>query len=265
MARPSLGAKIFIVSQDESSWDEEAHSAREAGAEHIAIYLEYPPGNGRLRERQLRRLRNLLKGRRLLLEAPSSWPSLITPHEGLFRLSLEELKETLKVGPPLGAELCILHGGATTLRVGPEAAERLREGLHQLASLARELGLTLTVENLARGYPARAGELEEALALIPGLKLSLDLAQARAGGEEPVELLQRFVGTGRVARVTLEPEEEIGPLLPYLEGVAFLTLAGGFPSGGPSTPGSERWGLVREGLLRLKTALGGGSKPAPPG
>lgn len=253
MARPSLGAKIYIVSQDESSWDEEARSAREAGAEHIAIYLEYPLGNGRLRERQLRRLRNLLKGKRLLLEAPSSWPSLITSHEGLFRLSLEELKESLKIAPALGAELCIFRGGRAPFKVGAEAAERLREGLHELSSLARELDLTLAIENLARGYPSRAGELEEALALAPGLKLSLDLAQARAGGEEPVELLRRLAGTGRLARVVLGPGEEPEPLRGHLEGVGFLTLD--FPPG--ALPEIERWGLVREGLLRLKAALEG--------
>lgn len=257
MARPSLGAKIYIVSQDESSWDEEARSAREAGAEHIIIYLEYPPGNGRLRERQLRRLRNLLKGKKLLLETPSSWPLLITPHEGLFRLSLEELKETLKLAPALGAELCILHGGAAPFQVGAEAAERLREGLRELAPLARELGLTLAVENLARGYPAKAGELEEALALAPGLKLSLDLAQARTGGagEEPVELLQRFAG--RVIQVALGPREKFELFLPHLEGVGFLTLDCPPALGGPSGPESERWGLLREGLARLQAAFGG--------
>ncbi|MGQ9477874.1 MAG: sugar phosphate isomerase/epimerase family protein [Candidatus Bipolaricaulia bacterium] len=251
MARPSLGATIFIVSQDESLWDEEAHSARAAEVEHLTIYLEYPLGNGRLRERQLRRLRNLLKGKRLLLQAPSSWPSLITPHEGLYRLSLQEMKETLAIAQALGVELFILRGGASpfSVKVSPEAADRFKEGLRELASLARDLGLTLAVENLSQGYPARAEELEELLALGLHLELSLDLAQARAGGEEPVELLRRLAGTGRVVRAALGPKDEPGPLLPHLEGVSFLTLS--FP------PGPERWGLIREGLTQLRAAWGG--------
>ncbi len=251
MARPSLGATIFIVSQDENSWDEEARSARAAGAEHIAIYLEYPLGNGRLRERQLRRLRNLLKGKRLLLQAPSSWPSLITPHEGLYQLSLQEMRETLAIASALGVELFILRGGTSPfpVKVSPEAVERFREGLRELAPLARDSGLTLAVENLARGYPVKAEELEELPALGLNLGLSLDLAQARAGGEEPVELLKRLVGTGRVVRVALGPKEELEPLLPHLGGVSFLTLN--------SPPGPERWGLLREGLARLRAAWGG--------
>jgi sugar phosphate isomerase/epimerase len=256
MARPSLGTTIYIVSQDENSWDEEARSAREVGAEHITIHLEYPLGNGRLRERQLRRLRNLLKGKRLLLRAPSSWPSLITPHEGLYRLSLQELKETLALAPALGVELFILRGGAAPFQRGvePIATGQLREGLRELGSLAREIGLTLAIENLSRGYPSRAGELEETLAFAPspGLKLSLDLGQARAGGEEPVELLRQLTKTERLVRVALGPGEELRPLLAYLEGVAFLTLD--FPPRG-ALPQPGRWSLIQEEILRLKAAL----------
>jgi hypothetical protein len=246
MERPSLGVSIFIAGEDEKLWDEEARRARATGAEHLALYLEYPPGNGSLRERQIRRLRNSTKGAKLLVQAPASWPSLITPNEQLFRLSLQELKETLFVAAKLGAELFILHGGPNpfkALRQLHDAGARFAEGARELLSLAREIGLALAVENLDRGYPSTVEELEGALAL--GLKLSLAIDQASESGQVPLDLLKRF--SGRSARVALGPREEPEPLAAHLRGSGFrgfLTLS--FP------PNPGRWAEVQESLTRLQ-------------
>lgn len=249
MDRPSLGVSIFIVGEDEKLWDEEARQARAIGAEHLALYLEYPPGNGRLRERQIRRLKNATKGAELLVQAPSSWPSLITPHEELLRLSRQELKETLGVAAKLGAALVILHGESNPfplLRDLQDADARFSEGVRELLPLARQLGLALAIENPARGYPATPEELERALAL--GLKLSLALDQARAGGPAQLALWERFAA--RSARVVLGPQQE-PEVAPLREAgfTGFLTLR--FPAH------AGRWAEVREALAKLKASWDG--------
>lgn len=251
MARPSLGVSIFIVGEDERLWDEEARQARATGAEHLVLYLEYPPGNGRLRERQIRRLRNAIRWAKLLVQAPTSWPSLITPHEELLRLSLQELKETLFVAANLGAALVILHGGSNPFpyhRQLHDAGARFSEGVRELLPLAREIGLALAVENLARGYPATAEELEEALAL--GLKLSLALDQASEGGQDLLALLERF--SARAVHVAVGPQEE-ALVAPLRESgfTGFLTL------GFSAHPRPDRWAEVREFLARVKASWDG--------
>jgi len=248
MARPSLGVTIFLAGRDEELWDEEARRAREAGAEHFEVFLEYPPGNGELRERQIRRLRNLIKGVKTLVHAPVSWSSLITPHEGLWQLSLKEVRDTLAVAAKLGAELFTIHGGPLPFprfRRGGDAQERFKEAVERLLPRARELALILAVENLSTGYPVTAEELEEALAL--GLSGSFSVDQAREGGQDPLELLKRLYE--QVAQIALGPRAELEPLVGYLKEAGFagfLTLS--FP------PDPQRWARVRALLVELRGA-----------
>jgi sugar phosphate isomerase/epimerase len=248
MARPNLGITIFLVGRDEELWDEEAHRAREAGAEHLEVFLEYPPGNGELRERQVRRLRNLVKGVKVLVHAPVSWTSLITPHERLWQLSLQEVKETLLVAGKLNSQLVTIHGGPLpfpSFRHGQDACERFKGAVDELLSLARELSLPLAVENLAAGYPSAPEELEEAMAA--GLRWSFNVDQAREGGQDPLDWLKRFYG--RMVRVTLGPQAEPESLVNYLREESFegfLTLS--FP------PDRGRWARVRESLVALREA-----------
>ncbi|MCR4404525.1 MAG: sugar phosphate isomerase/epimerase [Candidatus Acetothermia bacterium] len=249
MERPSFGTSIFIAGEEEQLWDEEVHQARAAGAEHLAVHLEYPPGNGRLRERQIRRLRNAAKGTKLLVEAPSSWPSLVTPHEGLLRLSLQELTDSLSVAAKLGAALFILRGGPNPfphLRELGDGVARFAEGVRELLARSRQFGLPLAVENLARGFPSTAEELEGALAL--GLKLSLALDELGGSGEEVNALLKRF--SARAVRVALGPLTS--PLAAEVRDcrfAGFLTLE--FP------PNPARWGEVQESLRSLRELWAG--------
>jgi len=252
MTRPIFGTTIFIVGRDEGVWDEEVHHARDLGVEHLEIFLEYPSGNGGLRERQIRRLRNLVKGVEVTVHAPTSWPSLITPHEQLQRLSLQEVKDTLMIAAKLDARLFTLRGGPIPFprfRRGRDAGERFKEGIGELLPLAQELGQPLAVENLARGYPSTSEELEEALAM--GLGLSLDVEQARGEGQDPRDLLEKF--RERTAKVALGPGVELEPLIGYLKekGFAgFLTLSL------PPDPG--RWDRVRGLLAEVRGAWEGG-------
>jgi sugar phosphate isomerase/epimerase len=251
MTRPLIGTAVFIAGRDEELWDEEVHRARAAGAEHLEIFLEYPPGNGELRERQARRLRNLVKGVKTLVHVPVSWPSLITPHERLRQLSLQEAKDTLAIAAKLSAKLVIIHGGPGPFPHGRherDAGERFREGVRELFPLARELALPLAVENLASGYPATAEELEEALT--PELKLSFNADQACESGQDSLGLLKGFFG--RVAQIALGQQTELKPLVGYLKEAGFagfLTLS--FP------PDPGRWTRVRELLARLRAAWEG--------
>lgn len=246
MARPIIGATIFIVGRDEEIWEEETHRARAAGAEHLELCLEYPLGNGRLRERQIRRLRNLVKGVKVLVHAPVSWPSLITPHERLHDLSLQEIKDTLTIAAKLGTELFTLHGGSIPFprfHRGLDADLRFKEGVSELLPLARELDRSLAVGNLALGYPSTPKELEAALAT--GLKLSFSPDQASGSGQAPLDLLQEF--HERVAQVTLGPQTELDPLVDQLRKAGFagfLTLDFPLDSG--------RWSQVEELLTRLR-------------
>ena len=251
MARPIFGITIFIAGRDEELWDEEVHRAREAGVEHLEIFLEYPSGNGELRERQIRRLRNLVKGVKVIVHAPISWPSLITPHERLHQLSLQEVKDTLTVAAKLGSRLFTLRGGPipfSRFRHGQDAGERFKEGIRELLPLAQELDQSLAVENLAMGYPSTLEELEEALAM--GLRLSFDVDQARGEGQDPLDLLGKF--RERTAKVALGPGAELEPLMGYLKEkrfAGFLTLSL------PPDPG--RWGRVQELLAKLRGAWEG--------
>jgi len=244
MTRPNLGTTIFLAGRDEKLWDEEAHRAREAGAEHLEILLEYPPGNGELRERQVRRLRNLVKGIKVVVHAPVSWISLITPHERLWQLSLQEVQDTMAVAAKLGAGLFTIGGGLLPFprfRRGQDAYERFKEAVDRLLPRARELGLVLAVENLPSGYPATGEELEEALAL--GLKWSFNADHAREGGQDPLRLLEMFYE--QTVQVTLGSQEEL--LVNYLGEAGFegyLTLR--------LPPDPERWPLVRELLDGLR-------------
>lgn len=240
---------VFIVGEDEGLWDEEVHAARAAGAEHLMLHLEYPPGNGELRERQIRRLRNAIKGIKPILRAPRSWPSLVTPNEELRRLSLQELEATLTVGAKLGADLLIFHGGPDhlLLRGSSDMEERFREGVQELLLLARRLGLELAVENLARGYPSREEELEGALAL--GLRLSLDLEEARMAGQEPRELVDHFAE--RLAGVAVSSEVEKEPLIAHLKEGGF---AGLLTVDLPLDP--DRWPIIKGALAGLRAAWG---------
>lgn len=248
MARPSLGTTIFLTARDEELWDEEAHRARDLGAEHLEIFLEYPPGNGELRERQIRRLRNLIKGAKTLVHAPVSWLSLITPHEGLWQLSLKEVRDTLAVAAKLGAELVTMHGGLLPFPQfcrGQDAGERFKEAVERLLPHARELGLALAVENLAAGYPSTPEELEEALALALGVKWSFNAEQAQEVGQDPLALLKGFYR--RAARVALGPQTELEPLVSFMKEAGFggfLTLR--FP------PDPERWARIQDFLSRLR-------------
>lgn len=234
------------MGRDEELWDEEVHHARAAGVESLELCLEYPPGNGRLRERQIRRLRNLVKGVKVLVHAPVSWPSLITPHEGLHQLSLREIEDTLAIAAKLDAELFTVHGGSIPFprfHRGLDADQRFKEGISELLPLARQLDQSLAIGNLALGYPSAAEELEEALDT--GLKLSFSPDQASEGGRAPLDLLREF--HERVAQVTLGPHTELEPLVDELRKTGFagfLTLD--FPLG------SGRWSQVEEGLTRLR-------------
>lgn len=252
MARPSLGTTIFLAGRDEELWDAEALRARDLGVEHLEILLEYPPGNGELRERQVRRLRNLVKGVKVLVHAPISWLSLITPHERLWQLSLKEVQDTMAVATKLGAELITISGGPLPfphLRRGRDACERFREAVEQLLPQARELGLVLAVENLAAGYPSTAEELEGALAL--GVKWSLNFEQAQEVGLEPLGLLRRF--HRQAVRVALSPRTELEPLVDFMKEESFtglLTLR--------SSPDPKRWVQVHRSLVELREAWEGG-------
>jgi len=248
MTRPNVGTTIFIVGRDEELWDEEAHRARAAGAEHLEVFLEYPVGNGELRERQIRRLQNLVKGVRVLVHAPSSWLSLITPHERLWQLSLQEVQETLTVAVKLGAELVTIHGGPLPFpgfRRGQDAGTRFKEAIAGLLLRAHELSLTLAVENLSTGYPATPEELDEALAM--GLRWSCSIDQAPEGSQGPLDLWERF--HKRAAQVVVGPQVELEPLVGHLKGTnfgGFLTLR--------SLPDRAQWLRVQDLLSRLREA-----------
>lgn len=251
MVRASLGTTIFIVGRDEELWDEQVHRARAAGAQHLKIFLEYPPGNGELRQRQIRRLQNLVKGLRTLVHVPVSWPSLITPHERLYRLSLQEIKDTLTVAVKLSAELVTFLGGPipfSQFRHGQDASQRFKQGVGELLPLAHELGQPLAIENLAAGYPSSPEELEEALAA--GLKLSLNVDQVSKGGRDPLDLLKEF--RERVAEVVIGSPADWELLVGYLKGASF---AGFLTLNVP--PGPERWSQVQELLIKLRGAWEG--------
>lgn len=261
--RPSFGLTAYIFGLDETIWDEGFRLAKEAEAEHLELWLAYPLGNGALRERQIRRLGYHLKGFELLVHLPTAWESLITPHERLRELSLEEARSTMAIAAKLGARWVILTGGRTfypreLCEVDFEGAFKMSIG--ELLPYAQELGLSLAVENLAQGYPTSGEELRKLAEL--GLGLSLDLAQLQesgeVGGDDPLFtglldlVLERLINL----RIQLDlPKERRTAVFDYLRGGGFagyLTLA--VPPGGPPPPPTGVPERLREELASWRAS-----------
>jgi|GEM_PF-3497764 len=267
--RPSIGLTAYIFGLDEALWDEGFRLAREAEAEHLELWLAYPLGNGALRERQLRRLRHHLKGLGLLVHLPTAWESLITPHKELRELSLEEARSTMAVAAKLGARWVILTGGRAFYPrelCGVDFEATFRMSVEELLPYAEELGLSLAVENLARGYPASGRELKGLAEM--GLGLSLDLAQLQEGGEEPLAVLDLVLERLINLRIQLDlPRERRTAVFDYLRGGGFtgyLTLAVS-----PGKPPGDMWERLREELAgwraswpRLGAGAGSGTSPS---
>ncbi len=238
---PRLGLTAWIINTSEEEWDAELERAQAAGAELIELRLAYPPGNGALRGRQLRRIKHHLRTD-LIVHAPATWESLITLHTGLREASLKELQETLQVAAELGAEGLILTGGPLHFPVEREPLkDSLQAALEELLPQAQEQGIKLILRNRADGYPAEAAELEAAL--IPGVEAGLDLGELPAANW--ITALEGLLARLAVLRLPARHATE-AELLAYLRGTGFagdITLY--------DAPGKP----LDEALSALRTAL----------
>ncbi|MFQ5793952.1 MAG: sugar phosphate isomerase/epimerase family protein [Candidatus Bipolaricaulia bacterium] len=232
MTQPSLGLILKVVGTDENRWEEEAKFVQAFDPDHVELWLEYPEGNETLSERQLRRIRNLVKGVRITMHGPFWGKSLVTPHHKHRQVALDELNRTLELGTELKSELMTVHGGVfylESLRKEIDYQAIFRENLEELLSVAEAHGQILAIENLPaspepnRTYPTAIAELRESLAFDPRLWGTFDVGHSMANGEDPEAVLDGVLD--RVINIHLHDfspdrgsHQELGTGLLNLEG-----------------------------------------------
>lgn len=198
MSGPSIGATLLFVSSDEGTWKREAELAQLLDIGHVELRLEYPAGNAKLSERQLRMIKNLLRGFSITMHAPN-FP-LITPHKALRQLAINELTKTLEIAAGFESKLLTIHGGVlphAPWRQEIDIKSLFEESVRVLLEAAKKFDQALAIENVPKGsgsrrhYPATTGEISEATAN-NDLKVTLDVGHAIENQEDPALALQRL-------------------------------------------------------------------------
>jgi L-ribulose-5-phosphate 3-epimerase len=119
-------------------------------------------------------------------------------------LSVDRIENTLRLAADIGAS-CVLIGPGKPNPLFSMPFERLQDhffsALDRVLPLARELGITLAVENLPIAFLPRAADLMEALARYGDrtVEIVYDIANAYFHGEDPCEGLK--FAESRVRRI----------------------------------------------------------------
>ncbi len=180
----------------------EIASFREAGFDFLDLTLE--PARARAADLDVGRIRQALVEAGLGVVGHTAWYlPLASPFDGVRDAAVREVERCLEVFAGLGATRVNVHpDGRVPLHDQDWIVGRNVEMLRQLADRARELGLTLMLENLP-GLFGRVEVLEAIFEAVPSLGFHLDVAHANllVPSNNSEELLQRFVS--RLAHVHL--------------------------------------------------------------
>jgi sugar phosphate isomerase/epimerase len=214
--------KIGFVSRigefPEKEWKGEFEIARENGATHLELIVNYPFfGPQTATPKQIAKLKKLAKENNLELILhllPNQYEleeklkekqfNLASKDEEVRKFSVEEVKRTIRIAEELGAKLIILHGGSFSNEGYKDALKISRKSLEELNLL---LGtVKIAVENLpARGHLGNeATELpisaRDLIFLVEGLEsigICFDIGHANTVGN-PIKFYEEIKGTGKV-------------------------------------------------------------------
>lgn len=165
------------------------------GLDRYEITLGKPLDN---REKAMEKLKNLSQEEQLEYSAhvPFLYDDIAHPHPGIREVHVNEAKRTIDLAAEIGANRVVVHPGdrffdsilppnetLDSLKVPREKYLRnSRESLQTIGNYARSQGITLLVENLARGLCDLREEMKETLASTPNSEFLLDIGHANVSG-----------------------------------------------------------------------------------
>jgi sugar phosphate isomerase/epimerase len=161
---PKCGVFINLTAFEPNAWQDElnwAHSLPEL--DHLELWLEFLPTR-----RQLRGMREMFAGQRLIMHGPFIGTSLAAEWDELAEASVERCSWAVEAASFLECEVVTFHAGSYPAFSTEDAAlERLAARFEAFASLAEP---RVTLENM----PARNGATVETLGTLEGLKRMAD-------------------------------------------------------------------------------------------
>jgi sugar phosphate isomerase/epimerase len=146
--------------------------------------------------RDPREIRKLLDGHGLKTVCHTFHADLNHPDAAGRRAGVETVKAGLAAAQILGTDkiMVVTPGRAGT----PRAVSRRNfiAGLREVMPLARQAGITVTIENFpgADSPFVVASDVLEAFREVPGLKLTFDSGNVATGGEDPAESFRKCAG-----------------------------------------------------------------------
>ncbi|MCR4405082.1 MAG: sugar phosphate isomerase/epimerase [Candidatus Acetothermia bacterium] len=198
------GATLFLNFHGE--FEELVRSAASLGFGYLELicepYFLYPREISPLRRARLRRT---LLDHELTPTVHTTFYdlNLASPNPLIREASTEELLESIAFAADLGARLAVVHAGRLPgdypASLVPTARLQLLEGLREALDLAEGLGVTLALENSARGHDRGLIEsAEEHLELVaalgsPHCKAALDVGHAHTFALDLVDYLRQIL------------------------------------------------------------------------
>ena len=179
----------------------------EIGLSRFEITLGKPLVN---REKTIKELKGLNQEEQLEYSAhvPFLYDDIAHPHPGIREVYVNEARRTIDLAAEIGANRVVVHPGdrffdsilppnetLNPLKVPREEYRRnSRESLQTLGNYAGSQGITLLIENLARGLCDLRKEMRETLASTPNSEFLLDIGHANVSGttEELLNLEPNF-------------------------------------------------------------------------
>jgi sugar phosphate isomerase/epimerase len=170
----------------------------EYGFDYVDLTVEYPQATPDKIRSDMKALKDLLSTYNLGLVGHMPWfLNIIHPYEGVRAAMIAECRKVFGICGELGIEHVTVHPDFMKLkRDRKEIMATTAESLSELASAAKENGLTLCLENFEEDYFS-AKDLRHIMEKTGGLKMTLDVGHAymKAGGVNTVlEMIEKLKG-----------------------------------------------------------------------
>lgn len=169
------GAFVNLLTRNPKEWEVELNRVGNLPfLQHIEVWMEYIPTG---KERSI--LRDMLKGKQVILHGPFIHMSLVTHLHELGEMSLRRCHEAVEVASLIGAKVVTLHAGTFPVFETREIAfERLARRFSSFVDLNLPV---VALENM----PVRTGTSMECLgkledltlfrSILPGVRFTLDV------------------------------------------------------------------------------------------